>query len=102
MNRIDDPSTSPGSNAVNGLRVLQVGIHTRPLIKKPGAQMLCCFGRIAPVVRYLPGSNKCGHLYAEAHESAAMRDKVVGVRHAIALNVWAAGILRIQPPVITL
>src|SRR6266496_3678880 len=29
-----------------------------------------------------------------------MLDEIVGVRHAIALNVWPVGILRIRPPIV--
>src|SRR6266478_768950 len=102
MNRVDDPDPASGKAPMDCLRVLQVRIHPCRWIQKPGSQMTCGMFRITLVTGYLPCRYECRHLHTQAHQRAAMFIEVVGVRHAIALNIRAVGILRIGPPVITL
>src|SRR5262245_32133391 len=102
MNCVDDAYATAGSNSVNSLRVLQVRIHACRGFKKPGPQMKTSMFRIAFVVGDQISSSERGHLQTQTHQGATMLDEILGIRHSVALNVWAIWILRIRPPVITL
>src|SRR4030095_14442905 len=102
MNRIDDSDPAPGYSSVNRLRILQVRGHSGALIYEPRAKMGGRVPGIASLLCELPCRNQRRNLYAEAHQVAAMVVEVVWIRHPVALNVWAARILRVRPPVVAL
>src|SRR5882724_5537334 len=101
MNRIDNADSASGETAVNRLRILQVGIHTRRAIHKPGAQMTGGVLCIAVVLRNLPRRRQGWNLHAEAHQGTTMIVEIVRVRHSITLNVWTTRVLWVRPPVVT-
>src|SRR5947209_2619734 len=100
MNGVYDARAAPRSDAVNGLRVLQVRVHARLFVQKPRAQMLRCMFSIASITDYLPRSDERRDFYAQAHQVAAMVREIVRVRHPVALNVRSRRVLRVRPPIV--
>src|SRR4051812_12140192 len=56
--------------------------------------------RVFLLARDLPRGNERRDLNTEADQRQSVLIKVVGIRKAVALNVWAVRIIRIWPPVI--
>jgi len=56
--------------------------------------------RVSFVFVIIQAAGECRHLDAEPHEGAAVLDEIVRICHAVALNVRAARVLRVRPPVI--
>lgn len=102
MNRIDDPGPAPRRAAVDRLRIFEVRIHARGLGEEPGAKVPRGMRRVARLARDLPGGGQRRDLDAEAHQEAPVVSEVAGVRHPVALDVRAVGVLRVGPPVVAL
>src|SRR5437660_1549324 len=102
MNCVDDSDATSGRDSVDGLGELQVWIHARRFVDKPRAQVERGVLRITLILRDQVCGCKRRNLNTQAHQRATMLDEVVRVRHAVALNVRATGILWIGPPVIAL
>src|SRR5207247_9875304 len=102
INRLDDADAPSSRDAMDRLRELQVWIHARRFVDKPCAQMKRGLLRITLILRDQVCGCKRRNLNTQAHQRATMLDEVVRVRHAVALNVRATGILWIGPPVIAL
>src|SRR5882724_5977570 len=101
MNRVDNAGSSTGEPTVNSLRILQVGIHSRGGVNKPRTKMSCCQLCVTRILSELPCCDKRRNLHTEAHQVASMISKVIGIRHAIALDIRRNRVLRIGPPVVT-
>jgi hypothetical protein len=72
MNRVYDTDASAGKAAVDGLRVLQVGIHPCGGIQEPGAKVAGGVLRVHPVSGDQPSRCQCRHLLAESNQGVAM------------------------------
>src|SRR5687767_12988458 len=53
------------------------------------------------LMRQFPSGGERGYVDTQAHQVASMIDKVLRIRHSIALNVRTSWILRIRPPVVS-
>jgi hypothetical protein len=100
MNRVDDTCASSGEAAVNRLRVFEIRIHARRIVDEPGSEVQRGAVGIALVVRDLPRRAERGHFDTQTHQGLAMLDEIIGIGHPIALDVGAAGIFRVGPPVV--
>src|SRR5262249_3935241 len=76
--------------------------HARGLVNEPRAQMPGGSVGIFALVRQLVRRRQCGHDLTEANHRAAMLHEVIGIAHAVALDVGTVGILGIGPPVVAL
>ncbi len=47
-----------------------------------------------------PGCTQGGHLHTQPHQGLTMRVEIIGIAHAVALDIWTVGILWIWPPVV--
>ncbi len=97
---VNDADTTAGAAAVNGLGIFQVRIHARGFVEKPGLEMLRGEGGVGLLLCEEPRGGKRGHLHAEADERKAVVVEIIGIRMAVALNVRAAGVCRVRPPVV--
>ncbi len=102
MECVDDADAAAFVEAEDGLRVLEVGVHARGGIDEPGAEMLCGVGGVLALAGELPCCGQRGDLNAEADEGFAMGVEVGGIGEAVALDVRAAGVGGVGPPVVAL
>src|SRR5260370_23500320 len=102
MNRVYDTDAPSRETAVNGLGVLQVGIHPRRWIPEPGAKVAGGVLRVPPVLRDQPRRRQRRHLHAESNQRMTMCNEVVGIGHPVALNIRPIGMFWIRPPVVSL
>src|SRR5579859_7749156 len=100
MDGVNNSRPAPCRVTLDGLGVLKVGIYARIIIQKPGAQMIRRVRGIACVPGDLPRGCEGRKLNAQAHQGVAVRNEIIRIGHAIAMDVWGAGILRVRPPVI--
>src|SRR5580704_11126506 len=100
MQRVDDAYAAAFVEAEDGLCVLEIGVHAGGGIDEPGAEMLCGVGGVFALTGELPCCGQRGNLNAEADEGFAMGVEVGRIGEAIALDVRAAGVGGVGPPVV--
>ena len=97
---VDNPGAAPREAPVDGLGVLQIGIHAGGRVHEPGAQMQRRVVGVLALAGNLVGGRQRRHDEAQADHGAAVLDEIVGVAHAVALDVRPAGILGVGPPIV--
>ena len=100
VQRVDDPDAPPGEAPLDGLRVLQVRVHARGLVHKPGAQVRGGMLGVLAIFGDLVRRGQRGHRQAEADHGAPVLHEVIRIGHAVALYVGPLRIRRVGPPVI--
>src|SRR5882724_2525395 len=101
MNRVYDADASSYGAAMDGLGVLQIGIHPCRWIQEPGAEMAGCVLGIRPLSGVQPGGCQGRHLHAESNQGMAMCSEVVGIGHPVTLDVGPVRVVWIRPPVVS-
>ena len=100
MQRVDDPRAPAREPPLDGLRVLQVGVHARSLVHKPGAQVrggvIGVLANLGDLVR----RGQRGHRQAEPYHGAPVLHETTRIGHAVALDVGSLLFRRVGPPVI--
>jgi len=100
MQRVDDPDAASRHPVLDCLRVYQAGVHAGGRRHEPGTQVGGRGGRIPFVPRQFVGGGERGNNPPQPHHEFGVPGEVAGVRHPVALDVGAAGILRVRPPVV--
>ena len=100
VERIDDAGSPPRETPLDGLRVFEVGIHAGFPVDEPCAQVPGGMVRVPALARELVSGRQRGHDEAQPDHGAAVLDKIIRIAHAVALDVRAAGVLWIGPPVV--
>jgi hypothetical protein len=102
VERVNDTDAAAGKSPVDGLSVLQVRIHAGGIVDKPGTEVARrVVGVFVGAGDFVSGGER-GHDQAEADHGAAMLHEIIGIGHAVALDVGAVGVGGVGPPVVAL
>jgi hypothetical protein len=100
VHSVDDADAAALGAAVDRLRVFQLRIEARGGIDKPRAQVGEGMVGEALVAGDLPGGHQFRCLDREAQQGAPVRDEVIRVAQAVALDIRSAGMGWVRPPVV--
>ncbi len=97
---VDDAVVTAGADAVDGLCVLEVGVHAGGGCDEPGAEVVCGVCSVPFLAGDLPGGDEGRYLEAQADEGEAVVVEVTRVRLAVAIDVGAVGVGGVGPEVV--
>src|SRR4051794_22783491 len=100
MDGVDDADASAGGDAFDRLGVLEVWVHHCARVDEPGAEVFFRVVGVFGIASDFPGGSEGGDVGGETDHGLTVGNEVVGVGHAVFLDVRAGGVVGIGPPVV--